>query len=101
MNEICPVSAFLSNNAKHFLTFDNWYSAGYGDHVIVEYDSIGDLEKHYRLIDLSPFPINNYQITISSIWWNGGAKKKDDNHVELCFIDEAENREYINYEYNE
>jgi hypothetical protein len=71
------------------VTFDNWYSMGYGVDVLAIYDDKGMLLKRHMLEDISPFPINTYGRSISSIWWRCGQKFIDDNEVEICFKKEG------------
>jgi hypothetical protein len=46
------------------VTFDNWYSMGYGVDVLAIYDDKGMLLKRHMLEDISPFPINTYEMSI-------------------------------------
>ena len=90
INEIAPVSAFVSNDARYIVTFDNWHSMGYGVDVMVYYDHEGNLLKRHMLEDISPFPINTYSISVSSIWWRCHTKFLDNSRLEICFKDEKE-----------
>ena len=45
--------------------------------------------KKYQLEDFSPFPINEYKASVSSIWWNCGAKYIDNQTIEICFLNES------------
>jgi hypothetical protein len=91
LNEIAPVNVFVSNNAFYILTFDNWHAMGHGQNVMVQYNKNGDLVKSYKLKDISPFPIENYPISISSIWWRCDLKFIDEVKFEICFQDENDN----------
>lgn len=91
INYIMPVYAIISNDGKSIVTFDNWYTSGYGQETMVTYDEKGNLTKRYRLEDFSPFPINDYLISISSIWWRCGARYIDEQTIEICFKDKDEN----------
>lgn len=91
VNEIAPVNVFVSNSASYILTFDNWYSMGHGENVMVQYDNNGDLVKSYKLEDISPFPIENYPMSISSIWWRCDLKFIKEEKFEICFHDEKDN----------
>ena len=90
INETAPVSAFVSNNARYLVTFDNWHSMGYGVDVMVYYDNQGNLIKRHMLEDISPFPINTYSMSVSSIWWRCDTKFLDNNRLEICFKDDKE-----------
>ncbi|UXE67249.1 MAG: hypothetical protein KA713_01190 [Chryseotalea sp. WA131a] len=90
INQTAPVSAFVSNNAGYLVTFDNWHSMGYGVDVMVYYDNQGDLIKRHMLEDISPFPINTYSMSVSSIWWRCDTKFLDNNRLEICFKDDKE-----------
>lgn len=88
INIVSPVSAIVSDDGAFVVTFDNWYTNGYGVDVMVVYNEFGDLKKRYQLEELSPFPINDYQLSISSLWWSCGRKFIDNQRIKICFIDE-------------
>jgi hypothetical protein len=88
VNEVNPVSAFVSNDGSYLVTFDNWHSVGYGVDVMVYYDKLGDLVKKHMLEDLSPFPVDTYSGSISSRWWRCDSKFLDNKRIEICFRDE-------------
>jgi hypothetical protein len=88
INRIAPVTAIVSDDGKYLITFDEWFSLGYGVDVMVVYDERGMLLKRYALEDISPFPINTYKMSISSIWWRCGQKFIDNQNLEICFVNE-------------
>jgi hypothetical protein len=92
INSIAPVSAIVSNDGKYMITFDNWHSMGYGVDVMVIYDQRGMLLKRHMLEDISPFPINTYEISISSVWWRCGQKFIDKDSIEICFVNANEEK---------
>ena len=71
VNKLSPVNAIVSNNGKSVLTFDDWLGIGYGNNVMVIYNEAGGFIKSYQLQDISPYPIDDYDQSISSIYWNG------------------------------
>lgn len=94
-NEASPVSASVSPDGRHLVTFDNWHRVGYGDDIVAIYDANGQLAK-YSLEEFAPPPVaitnelsvvmgTNYlprmayfrlfSHSISSRWW-----KKDSIH---------------------
>jgi hypothetical protein len=87
-NAIMPEFVIVANDGSSIVTFDNWSSLGYGPDVMVTYDRNGILIKKYKLEDFSPFPINDYLHSVSSIWWNCGAKYIDNQTIQICFQDE-------------
>lgn len=87
INQIAPVSVIVANDGQSVVTFDNWYSSGYGINVMVIYNQKGELFKRYSLEDFSPFPINNYKMEISSILWRCGQKYLTNNEIEICCKD--------------
>jgi hypothetical protein len=91
INYYMPVYAIVSNDGKSIATFDNWFTSGYGQEAMVTYDEIGNLTNRFKLEDFSPFPISDYLISISSIWWRCGAKYIDEQTIEICFQDKNEN----------
>ena len=101
INKINPVSAFVSSDAKYLVTFDNWHSAGYGVDVMVYYDNQGNLIKRHMLEDISPFPINTYSTSVSSLWWRCDAKFLDRSRIEICFVNENESKKTKIYNLDE
>ena len=88
INQIAPVDALVSDDGEYFVTFDNWHSMGYGVDVLAIYDEKGMLLKRHMLEDISPFPINTYERSVSSIWWRCGQEFVNDNEIEICFNNE-------------
>jgi len=85
LNRICPVYAIVANDGSSIATFDNWYSTGYGVNVFVVYNEKGDVKSTYKLDEISPFPLNDYMGTISSLHWNLGNKYIDNERIEITF----------------
>lgn len=72
VNDVFPAGALVSNAGEYVVTFDNWHSVGYGDNVVVIYDSQGQLIKKFSLEDiLSKETITKICVTVSSRWWGG------------------------------
>lgn len=69
VNQVAPVEAVVSNDGRYVVTFDNHHSMGYGKDVMAVYDYQGKLLKQYSLEQISPFSINRYKASRSSIWW--------------------------------
>jgi hypothetical protein len=90
INRVAPVNAILSNDGKFVVTFDNWHSMGYGEDVMVYYNNKGELIKQFGLEEISPFPIDRYMLTISSIFWRCGQEFIDNHRILICFADENE-----------
>ena len=86
-NRVAPQTAILSNDGRFLVTFDNWGSLGFGTDVMAYYNDKGELIKKHSLEDISPFPINNYKRTISSILWKCGTSFIDNERIEVCFRD--------------
>ena len=69
-NQLSPVTALVSDGGWRVVTFDNYYSVGFGDEVIVFYDERGDLLKKYSLESLlSESELNQVTRSVSSRWW--------------------------------
>lgn len=98
INRICPVSAIVSNDGSSVITFDNWLMIGYGSDIMVAYNELGELKKRYKLEDISPFPINDYPSSISSLFWCCGKKYTNNDSIEICF--ENRKNEIIKRIYN-
>jgi hypothetical protein len=87
VNRFAPVDAVVSNDGQYVVTFDNWYHVGYGADVMVVYNHNGDLRKMYSLQDISPFPVNDYLRSVSSIHWRQDAKFLSNEELEISFVD--------------
>jgi hypothetical protein len=73
-NQLSPVTALVANAGWRVVTFDNYYSAGYGGEVIVFYDEQGNLLKKYSLEALlSPTELGQVSRSVSSRWWRRAA----------------------------
>ena len=85
LNEVCPVYAIVANDGSSIATFDNWYSTGYGVNVFVVYDKKGNAKKTYKLEEISPFPLNDYSMSISSLYWRKDVRYIDNERIEIIF----------------
>lgn len=83
LNEVCPVYAIVANDGSSIATFDNWYSTGYGVNVFVVYDKKGNAKKTYKLEEISPFPLNDYSMSISSLYWRKYVRYIDNERIEI------------------
>lgn len=86
LNDVCPVNVLVANDGSSIATFDNWYSTGYGVNVFVVYDVTGNAKKTYKLEEISPFPLNDYMMSISSLHWNKGVRYVDNVKIEISFV---------------
>ncbi len=85
LNDVCPVYAIVANDGSSIATFDNWYSIGYGVNVFVVYDEKGNAKKTYKLDEISPFPLNDYSMSISSLYWRKDVRYIDNEKIEIVF----------------
>jgi len=92
LNNICPVSAIVSNDGSSIITFDNWFTSGYGGNVMVVYNEKGDAKRTYSLSEISPYPLNDYHTSVSSIWWKSDAKFINKGKVEIEFCTEKKEK---------
>jgi hypothetical protein len=92
INVVAPQYVIVADQGTYMITFDNWFSVGYGVDVMVVYDQKGRLLKRHMLEDISPFPINTYTLSISSLWWRCGQKILDDNTLEICFMNKDDEK---------
>ncbi len=87
-NRLSPVTALVANGGWRVITFDNYYSVGYGDEVIVFYDEKGDLLKKYSLESLlSAAELKQVPHSISSRWWR--SKTEIDETLGLLKVEVA------------
>lgn len=88
INRIAPMAVIVADDGKSIVTFDNWASMGYGMDVMVIYDQNGGLVMRYKLEEISPFPLNEYLMSVSSIWWQTDASYIDNDRIKICFSKE-------------
>jgi hypothetical protein len=86
VNEIAPAHALVSDDGRHVVTFDNWFSIGHGDDVIVIYREDGSAVRALALTNLVP-PIYKALLrhTVSSVDWSGDAGMVPGG--EMMFVD--------------
>lgn len=98
INYVAPRKVIISNDGRYMVTIDNWASLGGGLDVFVVYDGkTGMLLNRYALDDFSPFPINQYMMTISSIWWSCDNYFEENNRINICAQNENEERKWVQY----
>ncbi len=73
VNRGMPYEAILSMDG-HLVTLNEWWHVGY-EHAVVIYDRFGKLVKTYALDQLIPqTDMDKFSESVSSRWWNKGAK---------------------------
>lgn len=85
LNYVCPAYAIIANDGSSIATFDNWYWIGYGVNVFVVYNEKGEAKRTYKLEEISPFPLNDYFMSISSLYWRKEARYIDNERIEIVF----------------
>jgi hypothetical protein len=87
INKIAPVSALISEKGDYLVTFDNWFSMGFGANVVVFYNRNGKLVQSYKLEDISPISLESYQRSMLSLQWQCASKFINSTQMEICFVD--------------
>lgn len=87
VNSQSPVNAIVANDGKSVITIDDWHNKGY-EHTFVIYGEDGELIKDFELKDITPFPLDQYLHSISSIHWGGNVEYLDNGRVEILFKSE-------------
>lgn len=87
VNFTSPVKVLIANNGKSVVTIDDWGMAGY-KHTMVVYGETGEVIKDFDLEDITPFPIEQYSRSISSISWGGYGEYLDNDRIEMHFQNE-------------
>jgi hypothetical protein len=86
VNEVAPVSALVASQGRFFVTFDNWHSMGWGENVVVIYDSAGRVIRSLALTDLLPgYFVDALPRTTSSVHW-AGENRIDDASQRLILL---------------
>ncbi len=85
LNDDCPVFAIVANDGSSIATFDNWFSTGYGVNVFVVYNEKGEAQRTYKLEEISPYPLNDYPMSITRICWRNEVRFIDNERIEIVF----------------
>lgn len=103
VNDVGPTNVLLANDAAFLVTFDNWHSAGWGDDVVVIYDSRGDKVRQLSLEEiLPPEYVHFLPTTVSSRWWGSGhVLVEGETMVELQVVSPEVLRDELAEEYEE
>jgi hypothetical protein len=95
VNDVAPVTALVAADGRYLVTFDNWHSMGYGNDVVVIYDSRGVLIRQMSLADILPASwIAFLPRSVSSLRWGGDHHFNDDEDVVVLRIREAGERRF-------
>jgi len=84
VNITAPCEIIVSNDGKSIVSIDDWFSRG-TKHAMVIYNETGEAIVDFTLKEISPFPLDAYERTISSIWWGGRAEYLDNERVKIYF----------------
>lgn len=72
VNPVRPIEALISDDGSYLVTFDDYYSVGYGENVIVVYDLKDGSTTPIRLeAFLSTAQIDEFDHSTSSLQWRG------------------------------
>lgn len=86
LNEVAPTYALVSDDGRYVVTFDNWYSTGHGENVVVIYGADGSVVRSMELVDIVPeFYKATLDHSVSSVHWSEDAGFNQDG--ETIFID--------------
>lgn len=86
LNEVAPTHALVSDDGRYVITFDNWYSTGHGENVVVIYRADGSLVRSMELTDLVPdYYKGLLDHTVSSVLWKKG--EGFTSNSKLLFVD--------------
>lgn len=82
-----PHKALVSNDGRHVVTFDGWYSTGYGPNVVVIYQEDGTVTRHLALEDfLSQQEIFSLPRARSIDWSGDHFIREDDGALVLRVV---------------
>lgn len=86
-NLIAPTDALVANDGRYVVTFDNWYSTGHGENVIVIYRSDGTVVRSLAVSDLVP-PVYQQLLphSVSSLTWKNEARLLPDGETLLIDV---------------
>lgn len=86
VNDILPTFALVAEDGDYVVTFDNWYSMGRGENVVVIYRFDGSLVRSLRLSDILP---ETYEVSLSgsvssTYWLNDAVIRPGGESAELA-----------------
>lgn len=89
-NLIAPTDALVTDDGRYVVTFDNWYSTGHGENVIVIYRADGSIVRSMTLTDLVPdYYKDVLSHSVSSIFWRDHAELSPNGQVVSVDVFEA------------
>jgi len=87
VNQSPPRKALVSNDGRHVVTFDDWYSTGYGPNVVVIYQADGTVTRNLALEDfLSKQEIFSGPRALSNDWSGDHFIREDDGVLVLRVV---------------
>jgi hypothetical protein len=88
VNDVSPVSALVSNDGAHVVTFDNWHSIGLGNNVVVIYGADGNPVRSLRLDESVPvYIIDSFPRSVSSLYWQGEGTRIEGGRLHLAILE--------------
>lgn len=86
-NVIAPTHAMVSDDGRYVVTFDNWYSTGHGENVLVIYREDGSLVRSMELTDIVPqYYKDTLPHSVSSVNWLSDARFVENNEAIILEI---------------
>ena len=74
-NVVAPTHAMVRDDGRYVATFDNWYSYGHGENVLVIYREDGSLVRSMKLTDIVPqYYKDTLSHSVSSVHWRTDAR---------------------------
>lgn len=90
VNEVAPVSALVSAEGRFVVTFDNWFSGGYGSDVVAIYGQSGQVILEFSLGDIVGYQrVSKFPRSISSRWWSGHHEFESEDVLLLSVLAEG------------
>jgi hypothetical protein len=99
-NPLSPYSAFISNDGKYVVTFDDWGKLGYGENVLVIYGESGNLLNKYKLHEVLPSNTIELLETVTSIWWYQGVETYSERPSIITILIKVKDQNIIKRNYN-
>lgn len=84
VNEVAPVEVLVTPQGKRLVTFDDWYSLGYGHNAVVVYDEEGKVLSRHALEAIFPaWFVAALPHSASSIQWRNKPRLSADGETAL------------------
>ena len=85
-NPVSPYKAFVTNDGKYVVSFDDWYHLGKGENVMVVYGNNGELLRKFELNEITSLSDDQLKVSVTSIWWYQGVESYSEDPARIVIL---------------